>query len=245
MFFRFILPLFRLFCLPLQRKNETSPCDRATPYRKEMIKKIVALLLCLNTMSFANNPIRHRLPAVAPDTIPTQSGIQTPVAAVEEPLQTSVDLPEVLTSIINEMPAVLKMSEPEKAVATDLIKAAKQHIGARYHIGSSGPSAFDCSGFTSYVFKHLGITLKRSSQEQHRQGSAITSAKDLLPGDLVFFGRRGKHVSHVGIVVDVDPDGTFQFIHASTSRGVRIDDSTDDYWSPRFVGARRIIGTQI
>lgn len=210
-----------------------------------MVKKIVALLLCLNTVSFANTPVRHRIPAMAPDGIPTQSGIQTRVDAIDEPMPFSMELPEVLNDIIDEMPAVLKMTDLEKTVATDLITAAKKHIGARYRIGSSGPSAFDCSGFTSYVFKHLGITLNRSSQEQHKQGSAITDTKDLLPGDLVFFGRRGKHVNHVGIVVDVDPDGTFQFIHASTSRGVRIDDSTDDYWSPRFVDARRILGKSI
>ena len=208
-----------------------------------MIKKIVTLLLCLSTVSFANTPTRHRIPVVAPDSVPTQSGVQSPMDSVEEP--EIIEVPEILTDLIDALPASARMTGLDKTIATDLIAAAKRHIGARYHTGSSGPSAFDCSGFTSYVFKRLGITLKRSSQEQHQQGTAIDSTKDLQPGDLVFFGRRGKHVNHVGIVVDVESDGTFQFIHASTSRGVRIDESTDDYWQPRFVGARRIIGTEI
>ncbi len=167
------------------------------------------------------------------------------MAVVEEPKLMNVALPDQLIDLMESLPASAKMSALDKTMATDLISAAKQHIGARYRSGSSGPSAFDCSGFTAYVFKHLGISLKRSSKEQHKQGSAIDNSKDLQPGDLVFFGRRGRNVNHVGIVVDVESDGTFQFIHASTSRGVRIDDSSDDYWSLRFIGARRIIGTEI
>ncbi|MBQ9285450.1 MAG: C40 family peptidase [Bacteroidaceae bacterium] len=132
------------------------------------------------------------------------------------------------------------------AIASDLIDVAKRHLGARYRRGSNGPSAFDCSGFTSYVFKRLGITLKRSSREQVTQGEAIMSKGELQPGDLVFFGhggRRGKNVSHVGIVTDVDAEnGLFSFIHASTSRGVRIDSSDDSYWAPRYVAARRLLG---
>lgn len=210
-----------------------------------MIKKTLALLLCLSTFSFANPPIRHRNTTVVPDVIPTQSGIQPRMAVVEEPKLMNVALPDQLIDLMESLPASAKMSALDKTMATDLISAAKQHIGARYRSGSSGPSAFDCSGFTAYVFKHLGISLKRSSKEQHKQGSAIDNSKDLQPGDLVFFGRRGRNVNHVGIVVDVESDGTFQFIHASTSRGVRIDDSSDDYWSLRFIGARRIIGTEI
>ena len=209
-----------------------------------MIKKIVTLLLCLSTVSFANTPIRHRNSAVMPDALPTQSRVQSHLVSTDESLA-NISFPELLTDLIDAMPAFAKMGALDKAIATDVIEAAKRHLGARYRSGSSGPSAFDCSGFTSYVFKRMGITLKRSSQEQHKQGSAIDSARDLLPGDLVFFGRRGKSVNHVGIVVDVESDGTFQFIHASTSHGVRIDDSTDDYWQSRFVGARRIIGIEI
>lgn len=157
----------------------------------------------------------------------------------------SLTIPEVVQDMIDELPATEKMSALDKTIATDLIDAAKRHIGASYHIGSTGPKSFDCSGFTSFVFKKLGIKLNRTSQEQHKQGEAVAKTKDILPGDLVFFGRGGKRVNHVGIVTDVDNDGTFHFIHASASRGVRIDSTTDDYWSVRFVGARRIIGTEI
>lgn len=176
-----------------------------------------------------------------PDLLVAQSFVQARLAEVIQP--------EAQPSTLNAHPSTI-VAQPSSvpqtlSLASDLIQAAKRHIGARYSRGAGGPSAFDCSGFTSYVFKRLGITLKRSSREQVTQGEAITRKQDLLPGDLVFFGHGGKNVSHVGIVTDVDQDGTFQFIHASTSRGVRIDSSTDSYWTRRYVSGRRILGTEI
>ena len=67
--------------------------------------------------------------------------------------------------------------------------------------------------------------------------------KNLRKGDLVFFtGRnRKKGVGHVGIVTEADNEkGTFKFIHASTSQGIKIDSNTG-YYEGRYLGARRII----
>lgn len=127
----------------------------------------------------------------------------------------------------------------------EMMEVAKRLIGSRYQRGSTGPHAFDCSGFTSYVFQHLGVELKRSSQEQFYDGMEVSDLNQLLPGDLIFFGnngKKGKRVHHVGIVTEVNPaQGTFNFIHSSTSQGVRISASTDDYWTRKIVGARRMI----
>jgi cell wall-associated NlpC family hydrolase len=209
-----------------------------------MIKKVVTLLLLLSTVSFANTPNRHRVQALAPDAVATPSGIQPRMTAIDDTALPQLDMTPAMEAMVDEVETIREAADKRLTIA-DLLSAAKQHLGARYRHGSSGPSAFDCSGFTSYVFSRLGITLHRSSQEQHHQGEAVSQQRELQPGDLVFFGRRGKYVNHVGIVTDVATDGTFHFIHASTSRGVRIDSSTDDYWSPRFVGGRRIIGTNV
>lgn len=201
-----------------------------------MLKKAIILLFGLSSATFANTPIRHRVTMPMPDRLVSPSAIQERMAAVVAPVQPVLQVKDLANSA----------STFTSAIASDLIEAAKRHIGARYSRGSNGPSAFDCSGFTSYVFKRLGITLKRSSREQVTQGEAITSKSDLQPGDLVFFGhggRKSKSVSHVGIVTDVDAEnGLFTFIHASTSRGVRIDTSDDSYWAPRYVAARRLLG---
>lgn len=123
----------------------------------------------------------------------------------------------------------------------NLMDEAFSLIGTRYRAGASGPGGFDCSGFTSYLYKQMGIDLNRSSRGQYAQGEAVDDS-NLQTGDLVFFTspRSGKSIGHVGIVVDYDPmNGNFSFIHASTS-GVRVSKSDEPFYSRRYVGARRI-----
>jgi len=97
----------------------------------------------------------------------------------------------------------------------------------------SGPYAFDCSGFTSYVYRKQNVSILRSSRSQYTQGTPIARISDLKKGDLVFFGGRGnsRSVGHVGIVMDVDPSGNnFSFVHAA-SGGVKVSDSSEAYYS--------------
>lgn len=123
----------------------------------------------------------------------------------------------------------------------DLLQEAATHIGKRYVLGTKGPSTFDCSGFSGYVYRQFGYTLGASSRDQYKMGKNV-DRKDLRKGDLVFFTSRssGKNVGHVGIVWEVDNEaGTFKFIHASV-RGVRISDF-EGYYVNRYIGARRVI----
>ena len=125
-----------------------------------------------------------------------------------------------------------------------LMDEAFSHIGARYRSGSKGPSAFDCSGFTSYVFKKFdGTNIGCSSREQYARNTPV-SRDEMRPGDLVFFTspRSGRGVGHVGIVVDVDPKtNTFDFIHASSYTGVVVSKSTESFYARRYVGVRRVL----
>lgn len=124
-----------------------------------------------------------------------------------------------------------------------LLDEAMSHIGARYRSGSKGPYTFDCSGFTSYVFRQLGVAnIGASSRDQYARNTPV-SRSEMQRGDLVFFTspRSGRNVGHVGIVVDVDPiTKTFNFIHASTSEGVKISNSNDGFYARRFIGVRRV-----
>ena len=125
----------------------------------------------------------------------------------------------------------------------DVIFTAMKYIGARYSRGSSGPRAFDCSGFTSFVYRKNNVMLQRTSRSQYTQGVPIKISQ-LRKGDLVFFsGRRGgRTVGHVGIVSKVNPSGnSFSFVHASCSAGVVVSRSTERYYSSRYIGARRIL----
>lgn len=128
-----------------------------------------------------------------------------------------------------------------KQLIEDLLKEASTHIGKRYRAGAKGPNQFDCSGFSSYVFRQFGISLNPSSSTQYQQGEEI-SRNELRKGDLVFFtrGSKGKTVGHVGIVTNVDNDkGTFKFIHASNT-GITVSEY-EGYYKNTYVGARRII----
>lgn len=136
-----------------------------------------------------------------------------------------------------------RLSSESKMMIQDLLKEARAHIGKRYRSGGKGPTVFDCSGFSSYVYRQFGYKLGASSKSQYFDGEEV-ERKELRPGDLVFFSGRNRNngVGHVGIVVTADNEkGTFNFIHASTSKGVRIDAISDGYYSSRYIGARRII----
>ncbi|RKV81427.1 MAG: NlpC/P60 family protein [Alloprevotella sp.] len=135
-------------------------------------------------------------------------------------------------------------SNASTALVDRLLNTAYSFLGVRYRSGQSGPDGFDCSGFTSYVYKQNNLSLTRSSRSQFTEGQPIAMGNDLRKGDLVFFGGRGARggVGHVGIVTEVNREaGSFKFIHASISSGIKVDSSTDAYYSRRYVGARRII----
>lgn len=129
------------------------------------------------------------------------------------------------------------------ALSNDIMNQATSLIGARYRSGSKGPNAFDCSGFTSYVFGKSDISIGNSSRDQYARNIPI-KRWEMQRGDLVFFSSPGSgrsQVGHVGIVVDYDPiSNSFTFIHASSKEGVTISSSTEAYYNRRFIGARRV-----
>lgn len=128
------------------------------------------------------------------------------------------------------------------ATTDDILSQATSLIGSRYRSGSKGPNAFDCSGFTSYVFGQSNIVIGNSSRDQYARNIPI-QRKEMQAGDLVFFTSpgSGRAVGHVGIVLDFDPiTDTFTFIHASSKGGVKISNSTDGYYTNRYVGVRRV-----
>lgn len=131
-----------------------------------------------------------------------------------------------------------------KTVGEQVVAYARTFLGVPYKLGASGPSRFDCSGYTTYVFKHFGYKITPFTGAQFREGRPVHSYSDLQKGDLVFFGKRGsvRDIGHVGIVVSVDYNrGSFRFIHASTSGGVVESDSNQPYYMMRYIGARRIL----
>jgi peptidoglycan DL-endopeptidase LytE len=118
---------------------------------------------------------------------------------------------------------------PTVAKAQMVMDEAKKYIGTPYLWGGSTPAGFDCSGFTSYVFNKVGVSIPRTASTQWSGLKVVSNPK---PGDLVFFETYAPGPTHVGIFL-----GNNQFIQAG-SKGVSIADMTNSYWKPRYLGAR-------
>ncbi len=118
-----------------------------------------------------------------------------------------------------------------------VVQLAKQYLGVPYVYGGSSPSGFDCSGFTSYIYRQLGYNINRVAHDQLANGVPV-SKSELRPGDLVLFMRAGNtYVNHVGIYA-----GDGMMIHApQTGDVVKYTSITTGYYNNCYYAARRII----
>lgn len=147
------------------------------------------------------------------------------------------------TDSISNSPRTDYLSLNQVSITDSVINYGKQFLNRPYRYGSSGADTFDCSGFTSYVYRNFGYDLEHSSAAQAQQFDTVKRNR-LKTGDLVFFAgsRKSKRVGHVGIVTQAGEDGRFNFIHASCDKGVTISSSEEPYYSRRFIKANRVIG---
>lgn len=100
-----------------------------------------------------------------------------------------------------------------------IVDIARTKIGAPYVWGAAGPHAFDCSGFTSWVYSQVGKTIPRTSYAQAAAGIQV-SRDQLQVGDIVsFYGG----ASHVGIY-----SGNGMVIHA-INEGTPVAETPLDY----------------
>ncbi len=117
---------------------------------------------------------------------------------------------------------------------TKMVRKAFSLVGSSYKFGASaGGNTYDCSLFTQTIFRKIGLHLPRSSIEQAAIGTKV-SRKNLVVGDLLFFKTYRKSPSHVGIYI-----GDNKMIHASTQKGVTIDDIDENYYKKRYLFAKR------
>ena len=96
--------------------------------------------------------------------------------------------------------SVASLSVKVYTPGTKVLETAYTKLGSPYKWGATGPNSFDCSGFTSWVYRQHGISLSRTAQAQSQGGVAVDRS-NLQPGDLVFFGSGTGRITHVGIYV--------------------------------------------
>ncbi len=131
------------------------------------------------------------------------------------------------------------MSSAEKL--EHAIYLAQNAMGCPYVYGATGPSKFDCSGLTTYIFSAVGVSLKRSAYNQGYDDSfdKIEGASNLKRGDIVFFNTISDSdlSDHAGIYL-----GDGYFIHASSgAHKVVVSNLTTGYYGRVFSWGRRIL----
>ncbi|WP_066257548.1 C40 family peptidase [Neobacillus drentensis] len=116
---------------------------------------------------------------------------------------------------------------------TKAISVAKANLGVPYQWGGLTPRGFDCSGLVKYSFGKAGKVLPRTAAEMfYNKGYRVNS---LRTGDLMFFAQnKASRPSHVAIYI-----GGGKMIQSSSSKGVSIASTSNSYWKPRFIGAKR------
>lgn len=116
-----------------------------------------------------------------------------------------------------------------------LIQTIGDWYGVPHKIGGCDKSGIDCSCFVLTIYKTVyNIDLTRISESQYKECKPV-SQSELKEGDLVFFKINSPKISHVGIYLRAG-----KFAHASTSKGVIINNLEEDYYKKYFFTGGRI-----
>lgn len=173
---------------------------------------------------------------------PTQSVKTTNIVSTKAPVKTNevtqtkapvkAPVKKVETETKPVAPKPITQTQPSNSGTSwsSLQPSVSKVLGTPYLWGGTSTNGFDCSGFTSYVFAKVGITLPRTAAAQYSSSTKVTNPQ---PGDLVFF-KDGGSISHVGIYV-----GNGQFVGSQSSTGVAYTSVSSSYWGPKLIGYGR------
>ncbi len=127
-------------------------------------------------------------------------------------------------------------------LADKVIWTAVSYKGTPYRYGGTTKRGIDCSALVQNSFSSRGVYLPRSAYDMSKKGIKIPLRK-AQRGDLLFFKtnrRRPGRISHVGLVTSVK-NGVVYFIHASTKRGVTINNMSENYYKRTYAFAKKVL----
>lgn len=120
-----------------------------------------------------------------------------------------------------------------------LYREIKDWLGVPYRYGGNTKAGVDCSGFVKHLYKTVyGKRIERNSAKIFEKNCKMIDIDDLREGDLLFYrtSKKTNKITHVGIYLKDN-----KFAHASSSRGVRISDITENYFMRHFYAAGRVV----
>jgi cell wall-associated NlpC family hydrolase len=150
-------------------------------------------------------------PATAQWTLDVDS--VTPVKPAPAPAPKAAAKATTTTATVSRSATrtVANTPAPPTVAGSAVLQIAARYVGVPYVYGGSTPAGFDCSGFVSYVYAQLGISLPRSTGGYLSVGTRV-SAADALPGDIIY--TPGHVAIYAGDGMEIDaprPGKTIQF----------------------------------
>lgn len=133
----------------------------------------------------------------------------------------------------NEIKKIDNILTPREKILLEVMR----FLETPYLYGGNDHKGIDCSAFTEQVFRNsVSVNLPRTARGQFDEGITIFSEDNLDFGDLVFFDTTpSSYPGHVGIYL-----GDKKFVHAGSSGGVMISSLDEDYFSKRYISAKRL-----
>lgn len=168
-------------------------------------------------------------PYEMPASFKVNNRILVPIRFVSETLEYNVDWDKNQWAAVINTPLEMRLNE--------MIMFAEKFIGVPYLYGGvyETNQKFDCSSFTQYVYKHIGINLPRTSITQSLVGIPVES-NALKKGDLLFFDiTKDGVIDHVSIYINEN-----KLFHSTSSLGVNYTGFTK-YWKDSWVKSNRVI----
>lgn len=159
-----------------------------------------------------------------------------PVAETESKKNVGITYDAAL-SLPNKYANLLGVA-PTSLTNVELLAQMEKWFGTQYCFGGSTDSCIDCSSFTQVILRDVyNVKIPRNSQQQFDASTKIET-ENLKEGDLVFFNTVSASmiITHVGVYVCNN-----KFVHASTSKGVTINDLSEKYFAKAYRGAGRFI----
>ncbi|TND00894.1 MAG: lipoprotein Spr [Bacteroidetes bacterium] len=107
--------------------------------------------------------------------------------------------------------------------------------GVPYKYGGKTKSGVDCSGLASNLYTQVFSKNISGSAANLYSLCKPLGQDELKEGDLVFFKIDGNRISHVGIYLQ-----NGRFVHATTKRGVMINELKEEYYKKYYFKGGRL-----